>query len=69
MSRKQSIPLHEAVKRYAMPEAEIVRTIDAIVVRRLATDREFRYAETADAQAEREREITEQVEREVRHGA
>lgn len=46
-------------------DAELEAAIDRRVQRRLATDREYRFAETAEQQAEREDEITRQVEREL----
>lgn len=48
-----------------MTEAELERLIDARVQRRLATDRAYRFAENAEAQAAREAAITRAVECEI----
>jgi hypothetical protein len=56
----------EAIRRYAIPDSEVEAIADATVRRRLATDPAFRDAETVEAQAEREKEIAEQVRRELR---
>jgi hypothetical protein len=41
----------------ALSEAQIERAVDRGVTRRLATDRAYRNAESAEAQAEREAQI------------
>lgn len=43
-----------------LTEAELERVVDRAVQRRLATDSAYRNAENADAQAEREQEITDE---------
>lgn len=43
-----------------MNEQEIERAIDRAVMRRLNTDAAYLYAENAEAQAEREQEITDE---------
>jgi hypothetical protein len=50
-------------REHAYSDAEAERIIEARVRRRLATDRAYLFAEDAEAQAEREAQITEQEER------
>jgi hypothetical protein len=49
-----------------LTEAEFERALDRMVMRRLATDREYRNAENAEQQAEREEQITRECERRLR---
>jgi hypothetical protein len=45
-----------------MNESERERILDARIMRRLATDNAYRYAENAEEQAEREEQITREEE-------
>lgn len=49
----------------SLTESERERILDQMVQRRLATDRVYRNAENADQQAEREREIEDECERDL----
>lgn len=51
-----------------MNESQIEKIVDARVMRRLATDRAYRYAENADEQAEREQEIADEEYNKVARG-
>jgi hypothetical protein len=48
-----------------LTEAQIEAILEARVMRRLATDSEYRNAENAEQQADREAEITREITREI----
>jgi hypothetical protein len=60
---RQDARVREDALSMLTPEQE--RAIDALLWRRLASDRAYLHAENADAQAEREAELAAQCEREV----
>lgn len=56
------------MRRPRTAEEAFERRVDRVVQARLATDRAYKHAESAEVQARREQDLTDQVEAEIRRG-